>query len=198
VTLPPAAVNLEPPAGHAGSSPGLSAWLPTLMPSLPAGPAGPLQPGVTLRSSSHGYYPPSDEEYLHGWETAAVVLDASVLLSLYRYSTETRDELLNLLASFTDRLWLRHQAALEYERNRLSVINQQLSAYGRTLDRFAKQLGSIRAEFSKLARHPLLDEAELSKLPNARKPPGQVLARTRQRSRRRQSRCRTVAFSRSS
>ena len=84
--------------------------------------------------------------------------------SLYRYSTKTRDELLDLLNSLKERLWVPHQAAVEYERNRLSVIGQQHAAYGRTLSAFAKSIGAIRAEFSQLTRHPLLDQEELGRL----------------------------------
>jgi hypothetical protein len=122
------------------------------------------EPGKPLRSLSPGYYPPTDEEYRRGWEAGVLAIDASVLLSLYRYSTETRDELLNLLRSFADRLWLPHQAALEYERNRLGVIRQGLAAYDQTLDTFNKHITAIGAEFSKLSRHPLLDQNELSRM----------------------------------
>lgn len=107
---------------------------------------------------------PSEEEYEHVWSEGLIVLDASVLLSLYRYSTKTRDELIRLLGSLQQRLWLPHQAATEYERNRLTVIGQQLSAYGRTLGAFEKSLGTIRSEFSQLARHPLLDQDHLARL----------------------------------
>jgi hypothetical protein len=117
-----------------------------------------------MRSLSPGYYSPTDEEYRRGWEAGVLAIDASVLLSLYRYSTETRDELLNLLRSFADRLWLPHQAAVEYERNRLGVMRQQLAAYDQTLDTFNKHIAAIGAEFTKLTRHPLLDQNELSRM----------------------------------
>lgn len=118
----------------------------------------------SMREFSPGYYPPTDDEYQRGWEAGLVVVDASVLLSLYRYSTETRDELLNLLRSFADRLWLPHQAGVEYERNRLTVIRQQVAAYDQTLQTFKKHVDAIDSEFSKLARHPLLDQNELASM----------------------------------
>lgn len=117
-----------------------------------------------MRSLSPGHYAPSDDEYRRGWETGIVAVDASVLLSLYRYSTETRDELLKLLGIFADRLWLPHQAAVEYEQNRLAMMAQQVAAYDVTLEAFQKSIRAIRAEFSKLARHPLLDEDALSRM----------------------------------
>ena len=107
---------------------------------------------------------PRGDEYRQGWAAGVVAVDSSVLLSLYRYSTDTRDELLTLLGGFADRLWLPHQAAVEYERNRLSVLTQQVAAYDVTLQVFDKSVRAIRSEFSKLARHPLLDQDELSRM----------------------------------
>ncbi|MET0400523.1 MAG: PIN-like domain-containing protein [Longimicrobiaceae bacterium] len=68
-------------------------------------------------------YPHRSEEELHKlWIEAAFVFDANVLLNVYRYSPSTTEELLDVLASVGDRLWLPHQAAIEYERNRETVV----------------------------------------------------------------------------
>src|SRR5262249_7562884 len=77
-------------------------------------------------------------------------------------SEQTRDELLKLLQSFQERLWLPHQAAMEYERNRLVVIRDQIAAYDKTLASFTKNINAVRTELSRLARHPLLDHAAVT------------------------------------
>jgi hypothetical protein len=124
----------------------------------------PHRDDAALRAANPGYYSPTDDEYSASWDDGLIAVDASVLLSLYRYSTKTRDELIKLLTGLRERLWLPHQAAVEYERNRLPVIRQQVNAYGQTLETFDKGLASIRTEFSHLARHPLLDQDELTRL----------------------------------
>jgi len=57
---------------------------------------------------------------------ATIALDANVLLSLYAYSTRTREDFLRILGALRDRLWLPHQSALEYARNRASRIQRQI------------------------------------------------------------------------
>ncbi len=46
-------------------------------------------------------------------EQALFVFDTNVLLNLYRYQSGTRDELLNVLAQLSDRIWIPHHVALE-------------------------------------------------------------------------------------
>lgn len=82
---------------------------------------------------------PSDIAKL--WDDCLFVLDANVLLHLYRYSDSTRDDLLNVFDSFSDRLWVPHQVADEYLQNRLTVIWDQASHYEEALSK-AKALKS--------------------------------------------------------
>ena len=82
-----------------------------------------------MRKTFPGYYRPTEDEFSELWNNCLFVLDANVLLNLYRYSQETREELLGILDEISDRLWVPHQSALEYHQNRLDVIGQQASAY---------------------------------------------------------------------
>jgi hypothetical protein len=72
-----------------------------------------------MRETFPGYYTPSDAEFKRLWTKSLFVLDANVLLNLYRYSSETRKKLIEILQRLDTRLWVPHQAALEYQRNRL-------------------------------------------------------------------------------
>jgi hypothetical protein len=82
-----------------------------------------------MKKSFPGYYQPSDNELKQIWENCVFVIDANVLLNLYRYTPSTSEELINILEKVSDRLWLPHQAALEYHKNRLNVIQQQTDTY---------------------------------------------------------------------
>jgi hypothetical protein len=75
-----------------------------------------------MRSSFDGFYTPTEAQYQALWRDALIVLDANVLLNLYRIPTTARDELLNVLELLKDRIWIPHQVALEFQRNRLTVI----------------------------------------------------------------------------
>ncbi|HEX3685402.1 MAG TPA: PIN domain-containing protein [Bryobacteraceae bacterium] len=68
------------------------------------------------------YHTPTKSEFQELWERAVFSFDASVLLDLYRYSKESREELLRLFREHRDRIWLTHQSADEFHKNRLKVI----------------------------------------------------------------------------
>ncbi len=75
-----------------------------------------------MRKTFSGYYLPTDDEFSELWDNCLFVLDANVLLGLYRYSPKTRDEIINIFKSIKDRLWVPHQAGEEYHRNRVGTI----------------------------------------------------------------------------
>lgn len=76
-----------------------------------------------------GYYSPSKDEFEWLWKNAIVVPDANVLLNLYRYTADTSDQLIEIFTKIKDRLWLPHQIALEFHKNRFKVIGDQVEAY---------------------------------------------------------------------
>lgn len=77
-----------------------------------------------------GFYQPTDTEFKKLWEKCTFVIDANVLLNLYRYPEEAKADLLKVFGKISDRLWLPYQAALEYQKNRLIVIAEQRSRKG--------------------------------------------------------------------
>ncbi len=86
-----------------------------------------------------GFRLPADQELDEALRAALVVIDANVLLNLYRYNESTRDDLLELLQKIGDRLWLPHQVMKEFWRNRVSVLASRGSATVQTLDALGKQ-----------------------------------------------------------
>lgn len=69
-----------------------------------------------------GYATPTLEDYQRVMTQGIVVPDANVLLNLYRYTADARDDLLAVLRSLGDRLWVPHQVLHEFWRNRESVL----------------------------------------------------------------------------
>jgi hypothetical protein len=75
-----------------------------------------------------GYVAPSPAQLKRWWSQAEIVIDANVLLNLYRYSAQTRDDLLDVLRALGDRLWIPRQAAKEFAEARPRVLASQISA----------------------------------------------------------------------
>lgn len=112
-----------------------------------------------MRTKFPGYFKLSDEEIKTLWDKAIFTFDANILLNLYRYSDETRDEFYKILEKIKDRVWIPHQSAQEFFDNRLNVINQQEKAY----EDAVSALNSIETEFKNSRQHPFIDKRLLDK-----------------------------------
>lgn len=77
------------------------------------------------------FYENHDEDYLKNiWKSPKTrfILDTNVLLSLYSFQKESRDDFIKILKKLNSRLWIPHHVGLEFQRNRLKVIkNQRIS-----------------------------------------------------------------------
>jgi hypothetical protein len=117
-----------------------------------------------MKASFPGYYPLTGDELSNMWKDSIFVLDASVLLNLYRYSQATKEELLEILKEISERVWVPNQAALEYHRNRLDVIDQQVAAYESVKKLLDASRGRLENELRSLAgkgRHSSIDADHL-------------------------------------
>ncbi len=75
-----------------------------------------------MRTKLKEYIPLSDDERKRIWNEGVFVLDANALLNMCRYSKQSSDELLAILKTHKDNLWLPYQVAMEFFNNRISVI----------------------------------------------------------------------------
>ena len=111
-----------------------------------------------------GYYCPTEEEFSNLWNSCLFVLDANVLLNLYRYSQETSDELIQILKQISDRLWVPHQAALEYQKNRLQTIAKQLEVYDEIQKLVEDNKKKLKNKLDSLSKHPHIKADNLMKI----------------------------------
>ena len=106
-----------------------------------------------MRNSFLHYYTPTKDEFASLWRHAIFSFDASVLLDLYRYTQASREELLRLFKQHQDRIWLTHQAGLEFSRNRFTVIAE---ANKKAAD-LRKQIDNLKAIASdRYQQHPFV------------------------------------------
>lgn len=117
-----------------------------------------------MKQTFAGYYRPTEQEFSDLWKDCLFVLDANVLLCLYRYSSQTTEQLLKILEKIKDRVWVPHQSAYEYHKNRLGTIEGLkgvCEAVAKTLDTTQKNLENELNQYRR--RHPVLDPMSLLK-----------------------------------
>ena len=83
-----------------------------------------------MRDTFPGRYRPTQDDFERLWREGVFVFDTNLLLNLYRcYNSPYRTELLSVLRSVKDRLWMPHQVAHEFLKDRLEVIDNVRATY---------------------------------------------------------------------
>ena len=111
-----------------------------------------------MRNKFHQFYQYSVEDYQRLWDEATFVFDANVLLNLYRYSTTTSNDFLEILKTISPRIWLPNQFAHEYHSKRLEVIQDIVNSYDtlrNEIEGVCKK--QIRELISSYSYHPSID-----------------------------------------
>ena len=113
-----------------------------------------------MRNKFFEYYILSDEERIKRiWEDSMIVLDTNVLFNLYRYSENSKDDLLEVLEFYKDRLWIPYQVGREYHQDRVSVYTEMNASYDQIIASINKETEEFikRLNLSKYKRHPKID-----------------------------------------
>jgi hypothetical protein len=112
------------------------------------------------------WYPRTAEEREQFVTNGLITVDTNVLLHLYRMTDKGRSEMLDLLSSLGDRLWIPHQVGLEFHRNRFNVIREQEQAeqnLRKAVDEAAERLNQA---ISGLRDHPVINRSALREASN--------------------------------
>jgi hypothetical protein len=112
-----------------------------------------------MRDEFPEFYTPTKEQFDHLWKNCTFSFDANTLLNVYSFSDKTLGVFLSLLDQFKERLWLTHQAAYEYHKNRPARISAQSRAI--FADEFMKNLSEAKSALSN-RHHPIIDLQKLS------------------------------------
>lgn len=126
---------------------------------------------LDLASGHEGSIPQTREEIRTALAAGLVSLDANVLLSFYRFSTTARVGLINVLEALGDRVFVTHQAAREFWRNRLAAIDARTSAteqFGSSIDKAANQVrDAVRVWAKQTAAEAAVEQEMLSAISSA-------------------------------
>lgn len=113
-----------------------------------------------MRSIFPGHFLPKEQDFTNHWENSVFIVDANVLLNLYRYSEATRKELQDAISALQGRVFIPHQAASEFLRNRLSVTSDQSKEYTSAI----KVIKDLVQKISSKDRHPFISDDKLTEL----------------------------------
>lgn len=127
----------------------------------PGEPAYHLDMGAVVRRILAHFYPPTPAEFEELWTNGVIVLDTNVLLNLYRYSEASRTEFSAVLEALAERLWIPHQVALEFHKNRLRVIGEQLSAFDSVIRKLSDAGISFEGEMGEFRKNESMDVGTL-------------------------------------
>ncbi|MBO9100020.1 MULTISPECIES: PIN-like domain-containing protein [unclassified Rhizobium] len=111
-----------------------------------------------MRDAFPHFYKLSDDQIFAIWKDCIFVIDANVLLNLYRYQETSREDLLRVLSAVKNRLWMPYQAAMEFQRNRLAVIKDQKGRFDIVQKAIHQAYTGLEASFTKIEkRHAHID-----------------------------------------
>lgn len=94
-----------------------------------------------LYDGFEGYRTATLENYRDTLRAGLVVPDANVLLNLYRYADQARDDLLLVLVRLGDQLWVSNQVLVEFWRNRDAVLRDP-----RETERISSEMSASREQ----------------------------------------------------
>ena len=118
-----------------------------------------------MRDLFPGYYKPSKEEFDELWQNCVFSFDANILLHVYRYTPKTRERFFEILRGLKDRIFITHQAAYEYQKDRLGVISQQLRAYEDIQAKLEKSVNELNKGLQSLyCRHSSVKISEITNI----------------------------------
>lgn len=106
-----------------------------------------------------GYVPQTRKDVEHAVKEGLLSLDANVLLNFYRYSPAARDALISVLKAAGDRVWVSHQAAKEFWRNRCSAIDNRNTATAQLRDAFEKSQNSVLSSIETWAKQTAIPDS---------------------------------------
>lgn len=92
-----------------------------------------------MRNAIREFIEYSADEKSTLWDNAVFVFDTNVLLNLYRYSNNTRIQLIESIEKLKERIWLPYHVALEFCKDRYKVLEEANTRFD-SIERNAQKL----------------------------------------------------------
>lgn len=117
-----------------------------------------------MRKQFAEYYELPKECINEIWDNSLIVFDTNVLLNLYRYNDETRNEFIKIIKFYKKRLWIPYQVGLEFHRRREEIMRKNAAAYKLLGDSISEQLVKVVDSLCSerdYARHPYINMKDI-------------------------------------
>ena len=105
-----------------------------------------------MKEKFKSFYQLNNEELKAVWSNkdTIFIFDTNILLNLYQYSQETRDEFFKVLEAIEDRIWIPFHVGLEYQRRRLGIIKDEKSVFTKINKKLEDITRIVEKDFSDL------------------------------------------------
>lgn len=117
-----------------------------------------------VRDIFRGYYQPTLDEVNDAWHKGLTVLDANVLLSLYKVLPATSALYLDAIEKRAKKNWLPYQVALEFHRNVHKIRSEQTAGHAKRISDVKKFRDSLRNTESKSRLQKSAIQAQVDEL----------------------------------
>ena len=116
-----------------------------------------------MKNTFKGFHnvPQDQLEQLWKNDKTLFIFDANVLLNLYGYAKQTRDDFFKILESINEKVWIPYHAGLEYQNRRLAIIRKEKAVFNEIEKYLVKIENVFINDFTQLAlqrRFPKLSE----------------------------------------
>lgn len=124
-----------------------------------------------MREQFSCFYNDESQNYLKPiWESnnTLFIFDTNVLIDLYSFQPESRDDFFKVLDKLRDKIWLPYHVGLEYQRRRLEIIkirrehftriNKEIDELQHTLDFEQKKFTTLTTQLITKKAYPKLYE----------------------------------------
>jgi hypothetical protein len=126
--------------------------------------AGSLVRGRGLSDGFEAYRTPSESDYDRLLKSELVVFDTNVFLNLYRYKTDAQGALFSVIVKLGDQLWVPHQVAVEFWRNREKTLLERPISTEKTIDELEGLLAKAKSQISEWGNRVALAGEEVRPL----------------------------------
>ena len=120
--------------------------------------------GRGIYDGFEGYVSATSEDYRRLLTAGVIIPDANVLLDLYRYGGQARADLLAVFERLGDRLWIPHQAVVEFWRNREAAIRDPEAAAERASEALEEHRRETVIAIRTWANRIALDASRITEL----------------------------------
>ncbi|MFJ9476937.1 PIN domain-containing protein [Streptomyces mirabilis] len=106
----------------------------------------------TFLSTFEGFWRRPTKDHKNALRTYRIAIDTNVLLELYRFTPDARNEFIDVLSQLRDRIWVPHHVAYEYYNRRSEAIKEHLALYETVPTRLEEQKKKALQEIQTFAK----------------------------------------------